>query len=215
MPAAPALTTPEKPAPSARVETVYEGNDEIVRVLGLPGRAAPLVLLRHAKDLAEREVYPVEIQGQVYLRSYHTERHFKGSKRFPEGLLLGYIDEWTDTGIGQPYVEVSHVMCGPDALAQLEAYANGEPWMSMPEKRQLAAETERWFQEMRLTKNQGARPDSKSPSQALAEIADGRGDERMAAIAKGAVDDFFAKLQKRYDLVPKTPKGKKGDGPAE
>lgn len=203
----PALA-PAKPAAAVRLET---DDDGVVLLFGIPGRdpKAPIAILAsfHVEkdgrktEHEERELYEVEVSGQTYLRQWHREVHFKGSKNFPKGLEIGVVDYMTQPENGQPYISESHLQMGLDAYEQIGRYAQGLPFMSLAERRKHAADTEQWIQERAVTGE--TREGSTSPTASLGAIGDDRLQKRIDAAAEAAAQRIVDKLLETHDLVPK------------
>lgn len=188
--------------PRTRRNVVVPGAFLIAGVPGGPPGEQGIVLRRPpANNTEPGERYPDESNSEW--RSYHTEKLFKGSRNIPEGVDVGFICHYRESGIGMPWVEVSQCQVGLDQLARLSAYAYGRPWLSMPARRRIADETETYLNE----KSAGAlRPATKTPSEVIQEVAF---DERIkAAIEKAVTERVNQELATRAAEPTKKAAGK-------
>jgi hypothetical protein len=122
------------------------GNTEhFTAVVGLPSlpEGRRVIILKPLPGRPKDYQYEEEINGGLQRRSWSSERHFVGSLNFPEGLELGVVNFFTDIGQGQPYIERSEFQCGTENYAVLRAYARGERYFTMGERRRLYAQAER------------------------------------------------------------------------
>jgi hypothetical protein len=200
--------------PSVRVET-RKGDDghPFTCVVGIPGRDSPIVLCRPYPGKAQREIFeqapPTErrgVEAHFFLRAWHTETFFKGSKGFPDGLEIGFFDKLIQPENGQPYIENSAMMMGEDCFLHLKAHAEGRVFLTLTERRRLASESEQFRMEQGLTG--GAREGTKSPLAVLTDMADDRLEQRIAEAAEKSATAAVDAILSKYDLVPK--KAKKG-----
>lgn len=197
--------------PTVRVETVNDASgNPYTRIVGVPGRTSPIALCKPIPGVAQREIHEFPSGGQTYLRAWHTEVFFKGSKLFPQGLEIGFRDHMTQPENGQPYVENSFMQMGEDAYLHLKACADGRSFLTLPERRRLAAESEQYRMEKSAMGE--AREGTKTPLDAIDEVADERLAQRIAEASEKAATAAVDAVLAKYDLVPK--KGKKGAAPA-
>jgi len=185
--------------PTVRVETVWNRDkrgqptskkfDHVVGLPGGPPDAAGLIILMPIPGVEEREIFTDVISGQTYFRSWRKERLFAKSPNFPDGVDVGFVCHHTDTGTGVPFEERADPQCGPDGLDRLRAYAYGEPYLAMHERRRLAEETDQWRAETRAAGTQ--RPTTKSPTDALQDVADARIGRMISnAVQKGVAEEL-------------------------
>lgn len=158
-------------------------------IFGIPGGPPGepgIVLIRPIAGVPRGEQFTDEIGGQVYIRGWDVETHFRQSPNFPDGLEIGVVKQFTDVGIGQPFAEKSELQVGPDAYERIRCYAYNEPWLSMSERRKIAYETQQFVNEQSAGVS---REETMTPKQALAAVAEDRLglDEKIAAAVAKAV----------------------------
>jgi hypothetical protein len=143
-----------------------------------------LIILKPIQGHEENELFEHNLMGQKYWRSWGRTKLFVNSPAFPSGIEIGVVYQHTDTGIGTPFAERGDLQIGDDARACLEAYAEGRPYLSMPERRKHAKETEQYINE----KGAGIKRDSTaSPTDSLKDIAADRQDARIQKMIDAAV----------------------------
>lgn len=114
-------------------------------ITGLPGLPPDRRLITvlpvggQPKDL----MFSVDINGGTVLKAWSTEKHFVGSRNFPEGIDLGVVRFFTDIGMGQPYPEKSEMQVGEEGYLRLRAYAEGKGYLSMGDRRRIYEDSER------------------------------------------------------------------------
>jgi hypothetical protein len=85
----------------------------------------PIVTCAEKGHNPDKGIYVATIGGQRYTRRDGWELHFKGSKRFPEGLWLACVEEMVQPDRGQPYTERTVLHIGTDAYDLLTEFAAG------------------------------------------------------------------------------------------
>jgi hypothetical protein len=119
--------------------------ERFTAVTGLPGLPAGrrMILVKPVNGQPKDLMFAVEINGGTVLKAWSTEKHFVGSPVWPEGIDLGVVRFFTDIGMGQPYPERSELQVGEEGYLLLRAYANGEKYHTMSERRRLYLQSER------------------------------------------------------------------------